>query len=189
MSRNGETDQNACNFNDFALVRIDDADKGRVNPTIPTFGGPSGLRDTSSGLGNNEPIYSYGNSVLRQGLTFLSPKYGLNVATQNGGWDHNTYTFTPGIPGDSGSGFVDRQGRAYGVLSTLQFAPRPFSNGVADLPLALRYLRTRSSDFPNLRLVPGTAPFRVALPGLGSLFGGGAKAASQRSVTLKDLKA
>jgi hypothetical protein len=35
------------------------------------------------------------------------------------GWSHNVATVTPGVPGDSGSAFLDANGRALGVLSTL----------------------------------------------------------------------
>src|SRR3712207_3498007 len=35
MQARGETDSNACEFNDFALVKLDPADAGKVNPTIP----------------------------------------------------------------------------------------------------------------------------------------------------------
>ena len=40
----GTTDNNTCAANDFALVRVDAADAGKVNPTVPFWGGPTGLR-------------------------------------------------------------------------------------------------------------------------------------------------
>ena len=43
MQANGETDPDACAYNDFALVRIDPADVGNVNPSVPGFGGPTGV--------------------------------------------------------------------------------------------------------------------------------------------------
>src|SRR3954468_831407 len=39
----GETDPDTCAFNDLALVRIDPADVGQVNPSIPFWGGPTGI--------------------------------------------------------------------------------------------------------------------------------------------------
>ena len=42
MQQSGESDPQTCQYNDFALVRIDPADHGRVNPTVPFFGGPPG---------------------------------------------------------------------------------------------------------------------------------------------------
>ena len=64
---------------------------------------------------------------------------------------------TPGVPGDSGSGFLNETGVAIGVLSTLQIAPLAGSNGVGDLAKELAYARPHG--FPGLQLVPGTEPF------------------------------
>jgi len=41
MQERSETDPDACAYNDFALVRIDPADAGNVNPSVPFFGGPT----------------------------------------------------------------------------------------------------------------------------------------------------
>ncbi|KAJ1029262.1 hypothetical protein NDA13_002517 [Ustilago tritici] len=163
MQQRGETDANTCAYNDFALVRIDPADHDKVNPTVPTFGGPTGLR--TSDLSPLEQVYSYGNSVLRQGITLLSPKFGVILQEQDDGWSHNVGTVSPGIPGDSGSGFFDKSGLAFGTLSTLQFAPLPASNGVGGLNKELSYART-FGDFAGVQLATGTAPFAVALPDL-----------------------
>lgn len=161
MQQRGETEPNACAYNDLALVLIDPADHDKINPSVPTFGGPSGVR--SSGLGSLESVYSYGNSILRAGIKQLSPKYGVNIQDEADGWSHNIGTVSPGVPGDSGSGFFDGKGLAFGVLSTLQFAPIPASNGVGDLGKELAYART-FSDFANVQLALGTEPFAVALP-------------------------
>jgi hypothetical protein len=132
-----EKDANTCADNDLALIRLDRRDKSRVNPTVPHWGGPTGLAYTTR---NGQAIFSYGNSELRQGITSTSPKQGKSLGTADGGWSHTVYTFTPGIPGDSGSGFLDDHGLAFGVLSTVAFAPLPASNGVGDLRRELRYL-------------------------------------------------
>lgn len=47
MQEVGETDENACEYNDFALVRIHPDDLDEVNPTIPFFGGPTGMTDST----------------------------------------------------------------------------------------------------------------------------------------------
>src|SRR5205807_8650158 len=104
MQAAGETDPNACAFNDLALVRIDPADVSKVNPSIPHWGGPTGL---STGTAPGQTVYSYGNSSLRLGLTLLSPKLGLSLGDRANGWTHTVYTVTPGLPGDSGSPFLD----------------------------------------------------------------------------------
>lgn len=65
---------------------------------------------------------------------------------------------TPGVPGESGSGFLGVEGRALGVLSTLAVAPLAGSNGVSDLSMALHYAQQRSG-ISGLQLVEGTEPF------------------------------
>jgi len=160
MQAAGETNPDACAFNDFALIRLDPADVGRVNPSVPGFGGPTRLGSVS-GLGST--VYSYGNSSLRAGITKLSPKQGVVVQNEGNGWSHNVVTLTPGVPGDSGSGFLNGSGEAFGTLSTLQIAPLAGSNGVGDLQRELAY--ARAHGFPGLQLVPGTEPFRPNLVG------------------------
>jgi hypothetical protein len=160
MQASGENDPNACAYNDFALIRLDPADVGGVNPSVPGFGGPTGL-GTVGDLGST--VYSYGNSELRLGVTKLSPKQGIVVQNEGGGWSHNVATLTPGVPGDSGSGFLNGTGQAFGTLSTLQLAPLPGSNGVGDLQRELAY--ARSHGFPGLQLVAGTEPFKPNLVG------------------------
>jgi hypothetical protein len=102
-------------------------------------------------------VYTYGNSELRGGVTQLSPKTGVVVQKQGNGWSTDVYTATPGIPGDSGSGFMTDTGAAAGVLSTVQIAPLAGSNGVGDLPRELAYMHTHGG--PNANVVNGTKPF------------------------------
>ena len=154
MVARGETNADTCAFNDFALVRIDPADHGLVNPSVPTIGGPAALGGATA-LG--EDVHSYGNSSLRLGITLLSPKRGTSLGTSGDGWTHSVYTATPGVPGDSGSGFLDGDGDAFGVLSTLAVAPLPASNGVSDLRKALAYANASTSA--DWTLAPGTEPF------------------------------
>jgi hypothetical protein len=160
MRARGETtSSNVCAYNDFALVRIHPADADRVNPSVPGFGGPTGV-GAAGGLGST--VYSYGNSSLRAGVTQLSPKQGVIAENSGGGWNHSVYTATPGIPGDSGSGFLNASGRAFGVLSTLEALPMAGSNGVGDLGKELAYMRANSS-FTGVRLARGTQPFNPSL--------------------------
>ena len=167
MQATGETDEETCAFNDLALVRLDPADVANVNPSVPGFGGPTGL---GSWGGTGSTVYTYGNSSLRGGATALSPKQGIVVQNSPGGWSHDVYTATPGIPGDSGSGFLNDSGGAIGVLSTVQLAPLAGSNGVGDLPKELAY--AQAHGFGGTNLVPGTEPFSAntvgaVLKGLG----------------------
>ena len=80
------------------------------------------------------------------------------VQSSPGGWSHDVYTLTPGIPGDSGSGFLSSSGGAIGVLSTVQLAPLAGSNGVGDLPKEIAYMQAHG--FQEVDLVRGTEPFQ-----------------------------
>jgi len=155
MQARNETDPDACAFNDFALVRLAPADAAKVNPTVPHWGGPVALGTAGTALGNR--VYSYGNSSLRQGIAALSPKTGISLGDAGNGWSHNVFTVTPGVPGDSGSAFLDPSGRALGVLSTLQLAPLVGANGVGNLAKELAYLNSHTSIGAQLAL--GTEPF------------------------------
>ncbi len=165
MQSIGETDPDSCAFNDLALIKIDPTDVGKVNPSVPGFGGPTGI-GSAGGVGST--VYSYGNSELRGGVTELSPKQGVLAQDEGGGWSHDVVTATPGIPGDSGSGFMNASGMAIGVLSTLQLAPLAGFNGVGDLGRELNYMHTHS-PFTGVQLVPGTQPFNANL--LGAILG------------------
>jgi hypothetical protein len=158
MQAGGEADANTCQYNDFALIRLDPADYARVNPSIPFWGGPTG---TTSTVAQADKVLSYGNSSLRLGITQLSPKEGLSLGQSGGGWTHQVYTVSPGIPGDSGSAFIDRQGRAFGTLSTLQLAPAAGANGVGDVSRELAYMESHGG--PDVTLANGTEPFRGPL--------------------------
>ncbi|NYD55921.1 hypothetical protein BKA08_000159 [Nocardioides marinisabuli] len=158
MQRLGTTDADTCDYNDFALVRVQKRFLGAVNPSVPFFGGPTGL--SSEGAPAGSQVYSYGQSSLRP-TTLLSPKLGVSLGAF-GEWSWDVYTLTPGVPGDSGSGLLDADGAAFGTLSTVAIAPLPLSNGVGDLASELDFAR-RHSGIKGLRLAAGTEPFS-ALP-------------------------
>lgn len=157
MQSVGETDVNACAHNDFALIEIDPADVGKVNPSLPVWGGPSGLN--TEGLRQQEAVVSYGNSQLRAKASVLNAKEGKSLGDTGGGWSHTIRTDTPGIPGDSGSAVLDSAGRAVGVLSTLNISSEVGSNGAGDLARELNYMRAHTS-LDNVSLVTGTESFR-----------------------------
>ncbi|HEX7299884.1 MAG TPA: S1C family serine protease [Solirubrobacteraceae bacterium] len=159
MQSTGETDANTCAFNDLALVKVDPADVGKVNPSIPFWGGPTGVDADGTAVGDT--VLSYGNSELRGGVSTLSPKEGKSVGDDGDGWSHTVYTATPGIPGDSGSAFLNADGQALGVLSTVAIAPLAASNGVGDVAKELGYLNSAGGF--SVTLAGGTEPFRGPL--------------------------
>ena len=128
----GEDDFETCEYNDLALIKLNASTTAVA--TMPYCGGPRG---TAASVDDGENICSIGNSGLRQGQ--LREKDGFVLFSSPEGWSHQVYTVTPGIPGDSGSGFVDSAGAAFGVLSTMQFAPYAASNGVSNLSKMLAY--------------------------------------------------
>lgn len=154
MQNAGETNADTCAYNDFALIELPAAAVAATNPSVPVYGGPSAL---GAGTAVGQNVYSYGNSSLRLGLTAFSPKRGVSLGDTGSGWSTNVYTATPGIPGDSGSGFLDASGRAFGTLSTVAIAPFAGSNGVGNLAKELSY--AKAHGLPGLSLVPGTEAF------------------------------
>ena len=158
MQTNEESNPNTCQFNDFALVRLNAADRERVNPSVPFWGGPN-APSADSTLG--EQVFTYGNSSLRLGIQALSPKTGISLGEDGGGWNHSVYTVSPGIPGDSGSAFLDSTGGALGLLVTLQVAPLPAGNGVTDIGMAQSYMEANTEL--DLTLAPGTESFSSGL--------------------------
>lgn len=155
MQARRETNPGLCRYNDFALVRVDPADHVRINPSVPSWGGPTGVATDAPPL--RAQLYAYGNSGLRFGLTTLSPKIGHSVGTLGDGRAHTVYTGSPGVPGDSGAALMKANGKALGVLSTVALTPLPLSNNYTDLAKAMDY--ARATSLPQLQLVPGTKPF------------------------------
>jgi hypothetical protein len=160
-----EKDQDVCEYNDFALVAIDPADAGTVNPSVPEFGGPVG--EAAGGSTAGERVYTYGRSALLLGMGSLGRKQGVAVRMEGSGFAHRIVNVPPGIPGDAGSAVLDSAGRALGILITIAFTPIPASNGVVDLARALDYM-SRHSPLDGVSLATGTEHF-----GAGGLQGGG----------------
>lgn len=157
MQQVGEKDQSTCTGNDFALVQIAGADAGKINPSVPAWGGPTGLNTHGATAGQR--VLGYGNSSLRLGLSPLSPQLGTveQAAPDDGPWVHRYVAPRPGIPGDSGSAILDDQGEALGTVSTLAFSI-PLVNTCGDLNNELHYAREHSG-ISGLRLVLGDVPF------------------------------
>src|SRR4051812_4359891 len=157
--RVGEKDPDTCQYNDLALVQLAAADIAKTNPSIPFWGGPEGVNTTGTQPGDE--VVSYGNSELRVGIEQLSPKEGKSIGDDGNGWSHGVVTVTPGIPGDSGSAFLDADGKALGVLSTLEALPVPGSNNVGDIAKEVAWMHAHSG--PSANVVNGTEPFTGTL--------------------------
>jgi hypothetical protein len=167
MQAGGETDPAVCAYNDFALVELAPPDVTDVNPSVPFFGGPSGLATARPAPGDQ--VSGYGSPRPRIGAAGvaapLRPKVGVVSDTTGGGRGHDVATSRPGVVGDSGSGFLDARGNAFGVLTTLTTDAGQTTEGVADLAGALAYANANGS-VGDVELVPGTVPFTAAPAGI-----------------------
>lgn len=146
-----------CQWNDFALVRVDRADVGKVNPTVPFWGGPRTIGGPPVGAGAT--LYTVGNSSMRSGSP--KAKTATVIRRTGGGLGYDIKGGT-GIPGDSGSGYMDSTGRAIGVLSTISVGLQIgglVTNTVGDLYQELVWAR-QYSGIKGLRLAVGTQPFQ-----------------------------
>jgi hypothetical protein len=158
MQRAHTTSADACGYNDLALVQVDRAYLPRVSPVVPGFGGPTGLAALPE---RGTAVYSVGASSLRG---TAKPRAG-RVASRST-WTMTVRTSPSGVPGDSGSGFLDAQGRAVGVLSTLDLFPNTGANGVGSLAQEVAFAARHG--VPGLRLVTGGKFTPGAVPSSGS---------------------
>ncbi len=142
--------QAACAHDDLALVRVDARDVRKVSPTVPVLGGPTGVAAPPR---KGRKVYTYGDSSLR------GPEAKRGTVQARSAWSARVFTLvTPGIPGDSGSGFMTGSGRAFGVLSTLDLLPHVGSNSVGSLGREMAFARRHGVR--GLRLVHGHRAFR-----------------------------
>lgn len=148
MHRARTTSSDACNYNDLALVKVDRRYLDRVGVAVPVMGGPVGLAHHFPAVG--APVYSLGSSSLR-GTT--QAKSG--TVQNRSAWTMTARTGSPGVPGDSGSGFLDARGRAVGVLSTLDLFPNLGANGVGSLYREVQF--ARNHGLGGLKLLRGGA--------------------------------
>src|SRR5437588_6256411 len=97
MQSRGETNPDVCAYDDLALVKLDPADVSRVDPSVPGFGGPTGVAEAPTPAGST--VYTYGNSSLRGGVTKLSHKPGAIVQPQGTGRKRGGIHVPLGYPG------------------------------------------------------------------------------------------
>lgn len=148
----GETDDNRCRYNDFALVEIDRSDVGSIDPTVPEVGGPTGLETTPPE--QFDAVVSYQPYVTQPAL-----KQGISLGPRSGGWSHRIDVSPSASFGDSGSGLLDAHGAAFGILAT-HYLDQLATSGVTDLRLAMAYAE-RYGRVGHLELVPGAQPFHA----------------------------
>jgi trypsin-like peptidase len=129
----------ACD-DDFALAKVDAGDRAKVHPAMLHFGGPTQLADSGS-FGLQQRVLFYGNSDLHPQEN-LNWHEGVVVAPQSGP-QFRILTAPPGVPGDSGSGVLTRDGRAAGIFVNICISPCPGQQGVVGLKYALQTAATK----------------------------------------------
>jgi len=128
----------------------------RTTPTVPGLGGPVGLRTTAVAAGAQ--VYAVGNSSLLFGAGSLVAQTGVVEKAINGGWAYYVAMARPGVPGDSGSGYLDARGRALGQLSTISVGTDGVGNTIGNLAKEIGY--ARGHGVPGLAVVHGQTAFK-----------------------------
>lgn len=139
MQARGETDPDACAYNDLALVELPAAAAGGAGAAVPFFGGPAGVRATP--LAGGEQVFGLSNPPGPDGVRTAGARAGTAAGEVGGGWGHAVYTLSPGVAGESGSPLLDARGDAVGVLSSLTTTGDRASIEYTDLGRALDYAR------------------------------------------------
>lgn len=134
MQQVGESGGNTCPYNDFAVVELDPADRGKAHPAMLGFGGPTETSDFGS-TDVGAKVLTFGNTGLRPGPPEIDAREGY-IISKSGQWSYGVYTVTPGLPGDSGSAVILADGPALGILVTVSATG---SNGITDLTRATDY--------------------------------------------------
>ncbi len=76
MQANGETNADACAYNDFALIKLNPADVAKVDSSIPGYGGPTSVGPSSAMPGVS--VYTSWLHPPLLELPRLSPVFGLS---------------------------------------------------------------------------------------------------------------
>jgi hypothetical protein len=93
MQQVGESDEETCAYNDLALIRFDPADVPNVKPVLRRA-------HWSRQLGRHRVHGLHLRQLLAAGRRHRAqPEAGIVVQNSPGGWSHDVYTLTPGIPG------------------------------------------------------------------------------------------
>src|SRR4051812_9625386 len=161
-----ESDANTCAANDLELVKVDPALVAQTSPTMPGLGGPVGLNTTGVSAGNQ--VYAVGNSSLLLGAGSFVAQTGVSTGPTYGGWAWFVDMVRPGVPGDSGSGYLDAQGRALGQLSTISVGTSGAGNTIGNLSRELNY--ANSHGMSGAAVVNGQTGFK-GLSGMVTILG------------------
>jgi hypothetical protein len=171
MQQRGERRVEVCDGNDFALIRLHPTDTRKVNPSVPSWGGPSSVATGHTTTG--ERTYGAISSHVLGSAPRLQPTVGVNTTDVHVGiggalgwgpepsdWTHHIELLNPAPYGSSGGAFLDAEGRPLGVQTTWSLDG---TVGVIDLGQALRYMKA-TTNLKAVTLAQGTAPFVTQAP-------------------------
>ena len=95
-----------------ALVRLEPGRLRQGQPLDPVLGRPHRHRHQRHGPGRQRVLVRE-LEPARRGHP-AEPEAGVSLGDNGNGWSHDVYTATPGIPGDSGSAFLNSSRRGAG---------------------------------------------------------------------------
>src|SRR4051812_25723232 len=150
MQLRGTTRANRCANNALVLVRIDDRDIKRTNPSLPApTGGPTGLAATAPAPPTQ--VTSYVNGAGTPSAL---------METNAAGWAHTVYVGPAFTADQLGSPVLTQGGRAIGMVTLV-----PQVNGapvtVSSLAKEIAFMHT-VRGFRTVNLARGTQRFRAA---------------------------
>ncbi|MBW3582911.1 MAG: serine protease [Euryarchaeota archaeon] len=124
---------NDAHPHDFALLEVPREHWGLVHPATLHYGGPTALADMDA-LRAGQRVIVYGNSGLRLGIEETNREEGVLRGVYDAKHDDHpdkwrlvSAQIAPlGVPGDSGSGLMTKDGKAIGAASTLSIGYNVF---------------------------------------------------------------
>jgi hypothetical protein len=149
MQLRGTKAVNKCANNALVLIRLNDRDIRRTNPSIPVIGGPTGVATAAPAQGDQ--LTSYVDSA---------PAQALAMSTTGAGWAHSVEVSAPVDPTQLGAPVLTGTGRAVGMITLvprLQGGPATAS----DLAREIAFLQT-VRGFGTVHLARGTRKFSPA---------------------------
>jgi len=152
MQLRGTTAPNKCANNALVLIRLDDRDIRRTNPSLPApIGGPTGLATAAPSQGDQ--VTAYVNAMPTQGLVSPSP-------SSTGGWAYSIEVGNAVSATQLGSPVLKNNGRAIGMVTLVPRAPGTPAT-VSSLAKEIAFMQT-VKGFGSVHLARGTLKFTAA---------------------------
>jgi hypothetical protein len=149
MQLRGTKSVNKCANNALVLLRLDDRDIRRTNPSLPApTGGPTGLAANSPNAGDRVTAYVNG-----------APMAGMVQGTSAAGWA-DAVELGPVSPTQLGSPVLNNSGRALGMVTLVPRAQIDPST-VSSLTKEIAFMQT-VRGFGTVHLARGTRKFTAA---------------------------